>query len=812
MNADNLAEEVATYARVQAKEVITEIIPKLDAIVEHVDKEEPKIDVHERMVIKEEVISEVVDEIQEKIEIKPETEIIEDLEKIKMEEIKEEIPMTDVAESKAEKPVITVVLPEEIKKTIEVEPTEEEPISLDSDKPDIVSEKLKEDEIMMIPEEKILEESTEIPMKEVLIDYDKLGLTKKLEKIEKDIVVQKEIQEIDQSEEETKIILPIQKLSDEEEEIFIPEKEEIKHADGVEKGIIEESIDSKEIIDEIKVEQVIPIEMKKTDIEDEILEKTKDENDTEVGRISKEELETEVKSKIEIKEKTADEKSLVKLEVKEVTDVEEIFVDAETKELPEISLPTPLTKDIQETIEFKEKIPPIEVDVERIEVPKKVIAEKKFEKMEMKVLEEKPIKIEVKEIEKEEMLLEEEMPILRKVPEIKEEIEEISDKFHVIEPLPISVKEEKIKEKPKTPIDPRIVAKPYLAVADIEVIEKESFLDVLIAKDLPCVCKKSEEIKLPAVLSAMQIVITQTEIVQTIINRGTQTSTVYPIKLKITDQKSTETGGDPEISEKKMRWRKRPKNRSAVLNLNVSSQTDKPLLVLRGTTQEPNLNKKQRLLSDILRSLKSDINTEEKEIRSINYNNKINEIYKCDCCVCGNNNSSPKISTTVRSRPKFVNTKIPNMDQNMQDEKSSYRTLKSNIKEKLQTCNFCAPNVSKFSKLVCDQEMCTCSASSSKIKVGINSKRKYKSEKKDQSCLAKIPKRKIRSKERKKDDEMESITCQGKCVKCEENKIKERKYHKDLDDSPSNCICTKIERTESGRLWKREICGCDDYD
>lgn len=304
-------------------------------------------------------------------------------------------------------------------------------------------------------------------------------------------------------------------------------------------------------------------------------------------------------------------------------------------------------------------------------------------------------------------------------------------------------------------------------------------------------------------LPPMQIIINKTEIVQTVIHKGTQTRTNQITKIKTTEQKSTKTS-DPEISSRKMRWQKRPKHKSAFPCSHVSSQTS--------TAHDSITNEKQRLLSNILKSLKIDLSREEKEIRSINYNQKkLNEADKCNCCVCGKDNISPRAPDKLCNRPllKDLKTNVPKIDKNIQDERTlKSRTMKSNITGKLQTCTSCAsPKVSKGIKKICDQEICICPTSNGK-----NKKKIYKSEKKDQSCLVKMPKSKIRNNncERKKGEEkFQDTMYQDKLIKCNLPKIKETKDQDDLDCSP-DCICTKIEKTQSGRLWKQEICGCEE--
>lgn len=299
----------------------------------------------------------------------------------------------------------------------------------------------------------------------------------------------------------------------------------------------------------------------------------------------------------------------------------------------------------------------------------------------------------------------------------------------------------------------------------------------------------------------MQIIINKTEIVQTVIHRGTQTRVVQSAKIKTTDQKS----GDPEISSRKMRWQKKPKNKSALPCSHVGSQTL--------TTHESIASEKQRLFINILKSLKLDLSTEEKEIRSINYSQKkFNVTDKCSCCVCGKDNIAFRGFDKHCNRTflKDLKTNVPKIDQNTQDERTlKNRTLKSNITGKQRICNLCASTkVSKAIKEICDREMCTCLTS-----IGKSKKNVYKSEKKDQSCLAKMSAKssKIHNKcfQKKDEERIDEIAYRDKLIKCDVEKHEDAKDQKDLGNS-SNCICTKVEKTQSGRLLKQEICGCEE--
>lgn len=448
------------------------------------DKEEPIQDELKKGVLPEIEKPIPPEDTIEKIEMKPEREILPDLVKEPIEEVKEEIPTMVDERSKMEEPVFTEIIPE-VEKKDEVELIIEPP-TLVPDNVDVIFEK---------PKEKITEDA-DVPIKEPEIADDKFAVPTKVEKIEKDIPLDDGIKEKKDLEDETKIILPVPKLIDEKEkedddekDEILKKKEDIELTDDIDKDITEGVVELEEKLEEIELEQVVPPVREGLDVEDKIIEELEDEategeRKADVDEVKVEELKPEVIPEPEIEGEEETIEPLLKIK-------------SEEEDLP-------FEEEDVERIEVTDKIP-VEYKPEDMEEIKEIEVEEEIAKVEpeevAKVEPEEVIKVEpeevVKEIKIEPM---DEIKIIEKVEPI-EEIEEIPVKLieEVIEPslIPVIKEEEKeeIKEKPKIPIDPRIVPTPYLAVADIEEIKKEPSVDVVIKKEMiPSVCKRPEKI------------------------------------------------------------------------------------------------------------------------------------------------------------------------------------------------------------------------------------------------------------------------------------------------------------------------------
>ncbi|KAL2722420.1 titin-like [Vespula squamosa] len=793
------------------EEVEKEIPPKKDEV--ELIVESPRLVPDEAKVILENPREEITEDTEVPIK-EPEIEY-DKLVPTKVDEIEEEIKEKEDVKDEAKiiLPIQNVI--DDLKKE-DIIPTDD----IDKD----TTEEIELEKVVLIEEKVDVED-------EIIEKLLKEELTEDAKKVDV-VVIEEEVlkpEVLPTTEVEEEMIEPFLEVEVEEEfpvaeEIFVDAEtlEEFPMVEDIPETLKDE-IPIEEAEEEIEVTEEIPVEDKLEEMEERVLEVVLEE--PEIEEVIEIKLEVEELAEVEPEEveelaevEPEEVEEVVEVEPeKEVVEVEpekevEEVVEVEPEEEVEIAQVEPEEVEEVVKVEPEEEVEVVKVEPEEVEVAKvepEEVEVAKVEPEEVEVAKVEPEEVEeVEEVKPEEIEKEEVLTMAEKIEEVEpieemEKIEEIPVELieEVIEPC--LLEEEEVKKKPKVPIDPRIVAAPYLAVADIEEIKKEPS-EVIVPKEIvPCVRKTSEKITRPPMLPPMKIIINKTEIVQTVIHKGTQTRTIQTTKIKTTDQKSTKTS-DPEISSRKMRWQKRPKHKFAFPCSHVSSQTS--------TTYDSITNEKQRLLSNILKSLRIDLSTEEKEIRSINYNQKkFNEADKCNCCVCGKNNISPRPPDKLCNRPllKDLKTNVPKIDKNIQDERTlKSRTLKSNITEKLQTCTSCAsPKVFKSIKKICDQEICICSTSSSRSK-----KRIYKSEKKDQSCLAKMPKSKIRKNncERKEGEEKSKDTMyQDKLIKCNLPKIKETKDQDELDCS-TDCICTKIEKTKSGRLLKQEICGCEE--
>ncbi|XP_047353011.1 titin-like [Vespa velutina] len=811
------------------KPIITEVLPK---VIKEKDKVELIVEPPTLVPDKVDVIFEKPkEEITEDADIpikEPEIEYDKFIVPTKVEKMEKDIVVVDegMKEKKDLEDETKIILPiqelidekkKEDKKDIELTDDIDKDIIKEIVELEEKIEEIKVEHVVPIREKHDIEDVEKLLTEEETMEEKKKAevVAVKVEELEAKVLPKPEI-------EEEEIIEPLLKIKLEKEvpfaeEIFVDAKtlEDLPLIKDIPETLKYDEIPIEEDVERIVVTDKIPVEDKPEDMEEIKEIEAEVEPKEEVAEVEPKEevaeVEPEEMVKVEPEEmvKVEPEEEVTEVEPEEMVEVEpeEKVTEVEPEEMVEVE-PEEMVK-----VEPEEEMVKVEPEEEMVKVePEEEVAEVEPEE---EVAEVEPEE-EVAEVEPAEVIKEIKMEPIEEIEEIEEvepieeveEIEEIAVELikELIEPSLISVKEEEeeeeeeeeIKEKLKIPIDPRIVPMPYLAVADIEEIKKEPSIDAVIKKEMiPCVCKKPEEITRPPVLPPMQIIINKTEIVQTVIHKGTQTRVVQSTKIKTTDQKSTRMN-DSEISSKKMHWQKRPKNKSALPCSHVSSQTS--------TTHDSISSEKQRLFINILKSLKLDLSTEEKKIRSINYS-QFNVTDKCNCCVCGKDNISFRAFDKHCNRTflKDLKTDVPKIDQNGQDES----TLKSNITGKLRTCiPYISPKISKAIEEICDREMCTCSTLIEKGKRNIN-----KSEKKDQSCLAKMSNKlpKICNNCNRKKDEgrFKGTMYQDKLIKCNMAKIKDTKDQKDLDNS-SNCICTNVEKSQSGRLLKQEICGCEE--
>lgn len=323
-----------------------------------------------------------------------------------------------------------------------------------------------------------------------------------------------------------------------------------------------------------------------------------------------------------------------------------------------------------------------------------------------------------------------------------------------------------------------------------------------------------------------QTKVVQTEIVETEIvqvttqpvaaSKSPRTPPLHVIDeyLKQTELKapsSTEIADDrPEITGRKMLWRKRLKDQSTVTTASIGSQTDKTSHVSHDRIIRDERERARVTTDELLRSIKIAARLArpdaEREIRTINYGGRSDETRKlaCNCCQCGKISTPPSTRPRLKVRPQidaktatppavdafkriFIPPKI--------DRPISYDRLCPDCKAKIQSMmphkkHHIEKIVEKISR---DQESCDCALSIDKSCRAPSRKREI--EKKDQGCLAKMPKRKTNLTEQKRRNNLQSIL---------ENSDKF-----DIEPLSPSCICYKLEKISAEPIRKGN-CYCAD--
>lgn len=308
--------------------------------------------------------------------------------------------------------------------------------------------------------------------------------------------------------------------------------------------------------------------------------------------------------------------------------------------------------------------------------------------------------------------------------------------------------------------------------------------------------------------------IVQTEIVQTeaikteVVQITTQTvSTAEPPRappiriiseyLKPAELKAsrTEIAGDhPEITGRKMLWRKRLKDQSTVMTASNGSQTDKTSHVSHDRVVRDERERARVPTDELLRSIKIAAGLArpdtEREIRTINYGGRSEEMGRaaCNCCLCGRTPTPPSTGLRLEVQPQidaktatppaaaafkrmFIRPKI--------DHPIPHDRLCPDCKVKIQGR---VPrekyHIEKIIKKISRDQKSYASLTDKSYRAVFQ---KRAIEKRDQACLAKIPKRKTNPVEQKRKDDLQSI------LEDTEKSIVEPL-------SPS-CICFKLEKT-----------------
>lgn len=282
-----------------------------------------------------------------------------------------------------------------------------------------------------------------------------------------------------------------------------------------------------------------------------------------------------------------------------------------------------------------------------------------------------------------------------------------------------------------------------------------------------------------------------------------------PVELET----SSEIASDrPEITGRKMLWRKRLKDQSTVTTTSAGSQTDKTSHV----SHDRVARERARLTTDeLLRSIKIAAGLTrgdtEREIRTINYGLRSDDettstrTAACNCCLCGDAASStstrgrsqiqPQVDartttplTAVFKRafaPLKTDHAIPH-DKLCPDCKAKIQGKITRDKQRIERI------VEKVSQ---DRESHTSSLSTGGSTLCRAVPQKKTIEKRDQCCLAKIPKRKTEVAEQRKKSDPPALT--------EETK------ETDVKPLTPSCTCFQLEKPSTGPMRKGN-CYCAD--
>lgn len=281
-----------------------------------------------------------------------------------------------------------------------------------------------------------------------------------------------------------------------------------------------------------------------------------------------------------------------------------------------------------------------------------------------------------------------------------------------------------------------------------------------------------------------------------------------PIELKAS---RTEIAGDrPEITGRKMLWRKRLKDQSTVTTTSTGSQTDKTSHVSHDRVVRDERERARVPTDELLRSIKIAAGLvrpdTEREIRTINYGEKSEEMGRvaCNCCLCGRIPTlpstgprleiQPQIDAKTATPPAVVAFKRmfirPKIDHPIPHDRLC-PDCKAKIQSRMPRENQHVEKIIK--KISRDQEDCGCVSIIGKSCRAAAQKRAI--EKRDQACLAKMSRRKTNLTGQKRKDDVQSILEDSDKLSVEPL-------------SPS-CICFKLEKTGVGPIRKGN-CYCAD--
>lgn len=268
------------------------------------------------------------------------------------------------------------------------------------------------------------------------------------------------------------------------------------------------------------------------------------------------------------------------------------------------------------------------------------------------------------------------------------------------------------------------------------------------------------------------------------------------------------TGARPEITGRKIPWRKRLKDQSTVTTTSPGSQTDKSSHVSYDRVER----ERSRLTTDeLLRSIKIVTGLArgdtEREIRTINYGMRTTDDETttraaCNCCLCGNASSSsmrskvpiqPQIDakTTTPLAAVFKRAFVPPKTDHVIPYDRLCQDCKVKIQSKITRDRYRIEQV--VDKITQAKEKHTSSLSTGTSCCAVL--REKTVEKRDQSCLAKMPKRKTEVAEQKRKRDLPAFS--------------EQTEETDVKPLTPSCTCFQLEKPSAGPMRKGN-CYCAD--
>lgn len=317
--------------------------------------------------------------------------------------------------------------------------------------------------------------------------------------------------------------------------------------------------------------------------------------------------------------------------------------------------------------------------------------------------------------------------------------------------------------------------------------------------------------------------IVQTEIVQitaqTIESAGSRTPTttlpqritsghLKPSMLKTNIEIADEP---PEITGRKILWCERLTDQSTVATIDIGSEpSDKTSHISHDRVMRDKSDRRTMRvvpMDEILRSMKiagpTRFDNTERKIRTINYSKRPDAMKKmtCNCCSCGRTTSptsiksrlevQPQIGVKTTTMPPFEHVFIPRKIDRETVNGKLCTDCKAKITEKVLREKYCVENGIIKSPLGDQETYYDHTLRTGGLRHAVPP-RKRTVEKRDQSCLIKLP---TRGNNQRRRIDLQSLL--------------ERTRKSDVEPLSPSCICFKLGNSTAGSI-KKGNCNCAD--